>query len=827
MKATLFNTDWLFQRTSGSFLAVSAGQEQQNKQTVTLPHDVMAYEYTTPRTRNGSAVGFYTGGNYVYEKSFDVPSIEERKHTVFRFEAVYGRTMVYINGEYAGEHAYGYTPFCIEADNFLKPGQQNHIKVVVKNGMEPNARWYSGAGLYKNVWMLTSGGIFLPPYGVKVTTQSTDKDSAVIGVSISVKNLLRERRRIFVKTEITAPDGRLTAWERVPLTLFAGDCTEVTNHILVPQASLWSLENPSLYGCKVILEDEKGDALDESQCAFGIRTLNLDAEHGLRINGENVKLRGACIHHDNGVIGAVSLKDAEERRIRQLKEAGFNAIRSAHNPLSEYLLDACDRYGVLVMDELCDTWHNPKGDYDYTLDFERCWREDLTAMIDRDYNHPSVILYSLGNEIQEAGTGQGAKQFREMAKMARSLDSSRYLTAGLNSFFVISDQIPQMMGEMMRSAAAAGISMAPPDPEMAEAEMGYAILKGPAADYLCSHRITSERMDEIYGAMDVCGMNYMTGRFASDRMNYPNRVILSTENFPSDIAKTWGIVMENSHVIGDMTWTGYDYLGEAGIGAYYYDGHTYVDSCYPDRIAYCGDIDILGNRRPLSYLRQIVYGLRKEPYIAVQKVDHAGTHGVSTPWALSDTIHSWTWPGFEGTMAKVEVYSASQEVELLLNGRILGRKKCGKEASFRTIFEVPYEKGTLEAVGYTGTEEDGRCRLTTAGDNTSMVIRPDKTELRANGSDLCYLAIGMEDESGNLNCWKKELIRVSVTGAGTLEGFGGADPRPEYEYKDTEVPTFEGRALAVIRAGLEPGEIHAAFSCGEQSGEVTIYVRKQ
>ncbi|MGN1023260.1 MAG: glycoside hydrolase family 2 TIM barrel-domain containing protein [Lachnospiraceae bacterium] len=823
MKETLFNTGWRFQKMSGNFLAVSAGKAPAVSLPVTLPHDAMAYEATTKETKNGSAVGFYPGGNYVYEKEFDLPQKRDAFHTVFLFEAVYGRTTVYINGEYAGEHAYGYTPFCIDADNYLHYGGKNKIRVVVKNGMEPNARWYSGAGLYRDVWMLTSSGIFIPPYGLRVTTENADPEAAVIRVELAAENLLPERKKIQIRIEITDDRGQPAASEKLPLTLFAGGREEVSQRIFLEDAALWSPENPALYHCRAILEAKDGTPLDESTCTFGIRTLALDAKRGLRINGKETKLRGACIHHDNGVIGALSLPDAEDRRIQKLKEAGFNAIRSAHNPAGRALLDACDRYGILVMDELCDGWHEAKSDYDYTMDYERCWRQDLSEMIRRDYNHPSVIIYSLGNEIQEAGTGQGARQFRKMAEAARALDHTRYLTAGLNSFFVISDVIPQLMGELMQAAAKGG-KLPQSDPSMTQAELGYAVLKGPAADFLCSHPTTSRRMEEIYSAMDICGMNYMTGRFASDHLQYPNRVILSTENFPSDIAKTWGIVLENPHVIGDMTWTGWDYLGEAGIGAFYYDGHTYIDGCYPDRLAYCGDLDILGNRRPLSFLREIVYGHRKEPYIAVQKVDHIGTHGISTPWALSDTLHSWTWKGLEGTPAKVEVYSPSEEVELLLNGTSLGRKPCGRATSCRAVFEVPYAPGTLEAVGYTKGQEDGRDRLVTAGDKVHLALTPEKTVLCANGRDLCYIDIALEDENGNLNCQQNTQIQISVTGAGTLEGFGGADPRPSYSYKGREVPIFEGRALAVIRSSLKPGAVQVTFTCRGEEMSLTLEV---
>ena len=562
---------------------------------------------------------------------------------------------------------------------------------------------------------------------------------------------------------------------------------------------------------------------------FGIRKLELDAEHGLRINGQQVKLRGTCIHHDNGIIGATTLEKAEERRCRQMKEAGFNSIRSAHHPMSKAMLNACDKVGMLVMDELSDMWTNHKNPNDFALNFLDCVDTEVEYMVKKDFNHPSVILYSAGNEIPDLGTPRGAQINRSICNQFHALDSSRYTTNAVNGMLTLGPKIGLVIQDLMSAqqvkAAASGEEKH--EEEGASALNGMmALMVGDLADAFACHPLMTESIEESCQAMDITGLNYLTGRHVLEKELHPNKTVIGTETFPADIVRLWDIVKNHEHVLGDFTWTGYDYLGEAGCGIFYYDGTQNFAGVYPDRTAYIGDIDIIGYRRPISYLREIVFGLRKEPYIAVERVDKYGLKHSITAWMLKDNIASWTWPGYEGKPANVDVYSEAQEVELFLNGKSLGRKPAGEGHGFTASYEMTYEPGELLAVSYRDGVETGRHVLQTAADEVQMQVACEGTTLKADGADLAFVTVKLTDSNGVENLNAKKEITVSVEGAGTLQGFGSADPRAIGSYDDATWKTYDGYVMAVVRAGIEAGEIKVRFEAeGCETKEVVIDVK--
>ena len=740
---------------------------------------------------------------------------------------------MYLNGDFIGEQAYGYTNFFVDLNDSLSYGEENHLEVVVNNEMEKNSRWYSGSGLYRDVRLYVANPIHIPATGVRICTPEVTEEAAVADVRILLRNRGLQKARVKVETVIRDASGRKIASRLTPITLFAAAEEEVEQRIVIPEPELWDVDHPNRYRCQIrLLEGER--VWDEAEEWFGILTLSLNPCTGLRINGRTVKLKGACIHHDHGVIGAAELPDAEARKIGKLKEAGFNCIRMAHHPAGKTLLEVCDRLGMLVMDELFDAWTHTKNSNDFANDFTAHWEEIVEAMVAKDYNHPSVILYGMGNEIQEAGTAKGAQLGRRMHRKIKSLDDTRYTTNSVNGILAAGDRFPEIVGEAM---AKLGIPM--PDmtgggqqaqqrrtegSDALNSMMGMMV--GPLADAIAVNPTLTGLTEEFMETMDVAGYNYLTGRHAMEHERYPNRVVLGTETFPGDIANLWRTVEDNAHVIGDMTWTGYDYLGEAGVGIFHYDGGMNFQAIFPERAAYIGDLDLLGNRRPISYYHQIVYGLRKTPYIAVERPNRYGMSVGKTPWMWKDNIASWTWAGYEGKTAVIQVLSDAQEVELFLNGRSKGRRPAGRAMDWMAEFEIAYEPGTLEAVAVRNGTECERCCLCTANPGVRLSVEADRTAMNANGQDLCYLMIGSLDKNGIPNLQEEREISVQVEGEGSLAGFGSAEPCCERSYFDTSCRTYDGYVMAVIRAGLAKGATRVTISSvGMESVVVEIEER--
>ena len=559
------------------------------------------------------------------------------------------------------------------------------------------------------------------------------------------------------------------------------------------------------------------EELDRSEDTFGVRTVSVDVVHGLRINGEPVLLRGSCIHHDNGILGAATFAAAEDYRCRRLKEAGFNAIRSAHHPAGRSLLAACDRYGILVMDELTDVWNVRKNPYDYALYFAEDWERTAEKMVAKDYNHPSVILYCVGNEISEAGQEAGAVTNRKLCNRFRELDSTRYTTNALNGLMAAGYRLRDIMRDVAAQFDAQTVKAGGNAAGSNALNSFMSLMEGERGDYFATHPLLTEALSGCSDSCDILGFNYLTGRHVAEHTLHPHKAVLGTETYPADIVRLWRIVREHPHVIGDFTWTGYDYLGEAGCGIFHYDGAENFSSIYPERAAYIGDIDLIGYRRPISYFREIVYGLRKEPYLAVERMEHRGQKCTRTAWMFQDNLASWTWPGYEGETVRVDVYSASEEVELFLNGTSLGRRPV---VDFAAAYEVPYAPGVLKAVGFTGQQTDGAFELHTV-ENAALTVSPERKTLKADGEDLVFCLIHFADETGQNDLFTGHRIEVSVQGAGILEALGSANPCSEERYDEPLSDSYDGLCLAVIRAEEEPGEIEVVVTA-DKTEEVRL-----
>lgn len=810
MKNIKYNTGWKFWKNKNSFALVWNVPE--NAEDVTLPHDAMIADPADPESPNGGNTGYRSAEVYTYVKMIDAPEEWKNETIVLKFEGVYMNTFVYVNGQLAGKNPYGYTAFFVPLNDFLQYGKSNEIRVEVRAGAMTNSRWYSGAGIYRDVYLLESGKTYIEPESVQIRTEDADEELAVLKVSMTLRNREAVPQELYAETTILDSEGNTVGVERTAATLFEGEERLMFQRIAVAAPKRWSEETPDLYTCEARLYRKNGETeelLDEDTETFGIRTLSLDAKRGLRVNGKSVKLRGACIHHDSGILGAATYEDAQYREVLRLKEAGFNAIRMSHHPMAPAMLRACDELGVYVMDETFDMWNRLKNNYDYGQFFAERWESDVAAMVRKDYNHPSVVLYSVGNEIPEIGSDHGAQTCSQIAEKIRSIDDTRYITAGINGVFAAGDSIDRIVADIAASEAQGGTG--------GNVNDFMTVMDSHMADIVV-HPLLSAKLEKACAPLDVAGYNYMTARYEKDGKEIPNRVIVGTETYPPQIAENWGLVEKLPHVIGDFTWTGWDYLGEAGVGIPgYHPGEGGFGAVYPAQLGFVGDIDITGFRRPASYYREAVFGLLDAPYITVQNPRHYGEALIKTPWVLSDSAANWTWKGMEGKPVILEVYAQGDEVELLVNGKSMGRKAAGRSASFRTFFETVYEPGTVTAVSYENGREIGKTELKTAGDDRSLHVEeeayagPDAAK-----QELVYVQVEMRDASGTLAADDNQEIILSAEGDAEVLGFGSADPKPGHNYNEGVTDLYGGRAQIILKKNSKPAKLIVTAEDGTQ-----------
>lgn len=748
---------------------------------VTLPHDAIRDLPRSAESDQGVATGYHPGGVFLYSLALDVPTSWRDKTVLIEFEGVYRDAIVLVNGNIAAREPNGYNAFVVPLDAFLQYGESNQITVEAR--AHRDSRWYSGAGIYRPVHLVVAAPVHIPLDGTRVTTPDIDPDRAVVEIATTVRNETRHTRTARLNWQVSGPSGEVVARAGAPVTVLPGEPAIARVRMAIEDPALWHPDSPSLYQLSIHL-GEPGAERDTDAVTFGIRQLQIDPARGLRINGDPVLLRGACVHHDNGPLGAATIDASEDRRVRLLKAAGFNALRSSHNPMSRAMLEACDRHGVLVMDELTDIWTRSKTAFDSATTFPDHWEHDIAALVAKDINHPSVIMYSIGNEILELGTPHGAAWSRRLAEEVRALDPTRPVTNGINGIIANLPRITEAMSEL--EASDANTMMANMGEQMA---------------LMNASQLVSDSIEEAASTLDVVGFNYAQSRYRQDAVDHPHRVIVGSETFPAQIDEMWALVEELPHVIGDFTWAGWDYLGEAGIGRVdYTDAERYeatgTAGPFPYLTAECGDLDITGHRRTISYYREIVFGLRAEPYIAVHRPQHHGRPTATTPWSWDNTVASWTWEVPPASPVTVDVYSAAEEVELLLNGESLGITAVSQEKAFLARFETHYQPGELVAVHRSGGVDLGRFSLRTAGE-VELVARAEETEIEVTG--LAHVVISIEDGQGVVPCDADRLVSVEVSGAGELAGLGTGRARTEEPFGSSSVTTYDGRALAVVR----------------------------
>lgn len=775
---------------------------------VTLPHDAMLSEPRTELSAGGVNTGWYEGRDYRYTKVFTPDHTLAGQTAVLEFEGVYHNAEVWLNGEKLAFRPYGYTNFYVDLTGKLRAGEENTLEVIARNADQPNSRWYSGAGIYRPVTLWTAPKEHILLNGLRVRTVSIDP--AVVEVTVQTSGA----GDVFAQI---CDDGQAVASGSTQ-----SDGTAVLQ-LAIPGGRLWSMDAPNLYTCRAIFGN------DSAETTFGVRTLEWGA-HGLLLNGERVILQGACIHHDNGVLGACCYEDAEWRKIRILKENGYNAIRSAHNPCSKFLLDACDHLGVLVMDEYIDHWYIHKTEHDYVDYFMEWWKQDLKDMVDKDYNHPSVVLYSTGNEVSETAQKKGIKLTADLTNYLHQLDDTRPVTCGVNIFFnflssvgfgVYSDEKAKKEAEKAEKLKAAG---AAPKKKKAVGSEFFNNMAGLFGDNFMKLGATLPPCDwrtrDAFANMDVAGYNYGIFRYEGDLKKYPNRLILGSETFCSDAYRFRELAKKEPRIVGDFVWAGMDYLGEVGIGSWEYQDYA------PDFghgvgwvSAGSGRIDLTGLPLGEALYTRVALERDKGPYIAVCPVNHTGDKHSPSAWKMSNAIPSWSWRGCAGKRTNVEVYARAHSVELLVNGKRVGKKELKNDcmAKFRCI----YEDGTVEAVSYDSHgHELGRCSLRTASPETQLRAVPEEGDVEP--GRLCHIRLQYTDESGVVKPLERGILSVKVTG-GRLLGLGSACPYNETGYTTDRTDTYYGEALAVVQAG-EGAELTLAVTDGRYAGSVTIPV---
>ncbi len=772
---------------------------------VTLPHDAMLAEPRTALSAGGTNTGWFEGHDYEYQRILIIPESELEDTHILEFEGVYHNAEVWINGQKAAFRPYGYTNFYVDCAPYLHAGE-NELRVIARNADQPNSRWYSGAGIYRPVQLWTAKGAYIRLNGVKIRTLSLHP--AVVEVR--------------VKT--TAPGMVQLTVDGLAAMQQESD-GEAVFTLSMEDAKLWTPETPNLYSCLVRFGD------DEVTETFGVRMVEWGKD-GFLLNGSRYIMQGACIHHDNGLLGAVCDPDAVDRRVRLLKENGYNAIRSAHNPCSKALLDACDRQGMLVMDEYIDHWYIHKTEYDYVNYFDKWWRQDLTDMVEKDYNHPCVVLYSTGNEVSETAQKRGIALTKEMTDFLHSLDASRPVTCGVNIFFnflssigfgVYSDEKARKEAKRAERAKQKGQKAAK---KKAVGSQFFNNLAGLLGDEFMKRGATLHGCDVktrgAFANMDIAGYNYGIYRYKHDLKKYPRRLILGSETFCNDAYKFRELAKKEPRLVGDFVWAGMDYLGEVMIGSWEYKDYAEkFDAGVGWITAGSGRIDLTGKPLGEALYTRVALEAEQGPYIAVCPVNHTGERHSPSAWKMTNAMASWSWRGCEGRKANVEVYARGARVELLLNGRTVGSKALKNDCLAK--FSIPYENGILEAVSYdTAGKERGRCKLQSA--DVTTCLRAEAEQPTAAPGHLCYIRLRYTDENGITKPLERGVINVQVQG-GTLVGLGSACPFNKYSYLGTKTDTYYGEALAIVRMG-EGEPLTLTASDGKYSTSLTVPVQK-
>lgn len=771
-----FNEGWKFHRGSVAN-AEQPGFNDSKWRVIDLPHDWSVepapvqkegitagpFSKLNEGGAGGADVGQTLGGEGWYRKEFTISETDKDKLFTLYFEGIYNQSEVWINGRKAYFNPYGYTSFKVDMTPYCNaPGTPNTIAVRAVNTGQ-NSRWYAGSGIYRHVRMIKTEKIHLEKWDTYIdASQRKDKD-ALISFSTIVHHKRSQATKGTLAVKIISPQGKIVL-SNVKEEIFSNE-TPIAEKLVIKNPEWWSVDNPVLYTAEITVSSN-GKELDKISVPFGIRTISFSAEKGFQLNGKSLKLKGGCIHHDNGLLGAAAIDRAEEKKVELLKANGYNAVRCAHNQVSEYFLDACDRLGLLVIHETFDQWQKPKREQDYHQFFDEWSDKDLAASVRRDRNHPSIIMWSIGNEIeQRADDPEGQEIARRLVNTIKKYDNSRYTTVGANEFW---DR---------------------------------------------RHFKWEKDSYRAFNNVDVAGYNYNWKEYEKDHAAYPDRVIYGSESYPNEIAQNWNLVEKHPYIIGDFVWTAIDYIGEAGLGhalELSENEHNPQFMGWPWYNAWCGDIDLCGDKKPQSYYRDIVWRER-EIAMAVRRPVAPGKKEVVNGWGWTDELLSWNWQGLEGKLMRVNVYSRSQKARLYLNGRLLAEKETGKE-NYTATFEVPYEVGELKAVNVDGNKETASTVLRTAGKPAAIRLVTDRKGIKADKNDLAYVKIELVDDQGNVIPDTDMQVHITSSGNGKVIASGNAAYDDMHSFRTMAPRTFRGKAIAIVQPSGTQGTISLVVS---------------
>ena len=779
---TLFDSSWKFYKGD-----VTNGEKENindnDWRNVELPHDWSIEDLPnqsdsvvgpfTTKSIGTTATGYTVGGSAWYRKHFSLNNIANKKVSIY-FDGVYMNSDVWINEHYLGNHPYGYTAFYYDLTPYLKQNGENILAVRVRNEGK-NSRWYSGSGIYRHVWLTITNPIHIEQWGVHITTPKVSQTAATINTQTTIIHE-QNTQPLKLRTRILDAKDKVIALAETPINLstnqLINNTNPITQSIQLFTPHLWSPESPYLY--HAVTDVMQGAQLiDHVVTNFGVRSINITAEKGFLLNGKPIELRGGCVHHDNGVLGSAIIDRAEERRVQLLKQFGYNAVRTSHNPPSQQFLDACDRLGIIVIDEAFDQWEREKNPQDYHLYFDTSWQRDIDAMVLRDRNHPSVVFWSIGNEINERADAPGLVIAKKLRDEVKHLDSTRPVTEAICFFW-------DHPGYKWDTTAPA------------------------------------------FALLDVGGYNYQWREYEPDHTKYLQRIMMGTESFPLEAFENWQQVEQHPYVIGDFVWTAMDYLGETGIGHTALDSNTKFAMGFPWFNSWCGDIDLTGGKKPQSYYRDVVWHGSKIEMLVHVPVPEGHKEAVSY-WGWPDESLSYTFPGAEGKPMQVHVYTRYSAVRLVLNGKTITEQNVSPQTKLTATFTINYQPGVLKAIGLQNGKAVDSVVLQTAGNPARMRLTADRSQIHASRSDLAYVTAEVLDTKGQLVPNAALPLHFSISGSGEIIATGNANPSDMESMQKPQHETFEGKCLIIIRPKGNAGKIMLkAEGEGLTAGEVVI-----
>ena len=782
---TLFDDNWKFIKSD-----IPNGEKQNindnDWRIVELPHDWSIEDLPnqgdsvigsfTTKSIGATATGYTVGGTAWYRKYFTLNNVANKKVTIY-FDGVYMNSDVWINEHHLGNHPYGYTAFYYDLTPYLKQHGENILAVRVRNEGR-NSRWYSGSGIYRHVWLTVTNPVHIDQWGIYITTPQVSQTSATINITTTLtglgdlSGLNNGSNNLKLHTKILDEKNNVVATKETNFPISQSQNSTINQTIQLSSPHLWSPESPYLY--HAVTDVLSGNNLvDHVVTNFGVRSINITAGKGFLLNGKPIELRGGCVHHDNGPLGSAAIDRAEERRVELLKQFGYNAVRTSHNPPSQQFLDACDRLGIIVIDEAFDQWERHKNPQDYGLYFDTCWKKDIDAMVLRDRNHPSVIFWSIGNEINERVDSSGLVIEKKLRDEVKRLDSTRPVTEAICFFW-------DHPGYKWDTTAPA------------------------------------------FALLDVGAYNYQWREYEKDHAKYQQRIMMGTESFPREAFENWQQVEQQPYVIGDFVWTAMDYLGETGIGHTEPDNLTKFAMEFPWFNAWCGDIDLIGGKKPQSYYRDVVWNRSQLEMLVHAPIPEGHKEAVSY-WGWPDEVHAYTFPGAEGKPLQVHVYTNYDSVKLLLNDKAVGVQKVSPATKLTATFQINYQPGVLKALGYKNGRVADSSILQTAGKPTRIRLTADRTNIHANRNDLAYVTAEVLDAKGQLVPDAALPLHFNVNGNGEIIATASACPDCMESFQKPEHKTFEGKCLIIVRPKGDAGRITLkAEGEGLQGGEVVI-----